>query len=125
MTSELQAALIGGAVAALVSGIIALITSIVTCILSNRAEERRMIAQVALSAGMKEYEYMREIANEKKLCIATPRYWIYHMIISLNRLLRINTSKPKEVEKALQKDKNTTELLAKYLATSITRDLTT
>lgn len=86
----------------------------------KRIEQRMTQYKLAIEAGIKEYEYMSEIAKAHTSSVATPRYWIYHMIISLNRLLSINTAKTKEIEAALRKDKDTTKLLAKYLTNKIT-----
>ena len=85
-------------------------------------EQKLRRDDLAIQAGIKEYECMSEIARAKNCDFATPRYWIYHMIISLNRFLDIDTSDFNEVEAALQKDKTTTTILAKHLCANKLND---
>ena len=72
MTIELQSALIGGATAALISGLISLVATLVTVRLNNRSEERKLKMQLAVTASISEYtERVKFIAETKSKAVKT------------------------------------------------------
>ena len=102
---------IGGVIGAVVSAAINAVANYKI----KAAEQKMRCDELAIQAGIKEYEFLSEAAKRKGYCIATPRYWIYHMIISLDRFLTIDTTDPIAVEESLQKVKVTTKILSKHL----------
>ena len=103
MTQEFQAALIGGAVAALVSGVITLVAGIVTTILNNRSEERRTFAQLAVSAGTKDFEQrMRFVEHGNKAQLIPLVSAIYISYVSLIKLKGIKLT-PRSLENEIAK----------------------